>query len=332
MFRRWFAVVSLLFVIPILLFSQSRRPGTGQGMGTLMSRLEIQLTTERSHPLENLPVFVEITSGGGAPQRGYTDSEGRVSFTVPSGTRYDLAVKGPGIETKVESFEIAPGQRSYQEEVEVKLTAGGTTTKAPGGMVSATNLRVPEKAQQEFTKGMKEMSAHNWSKAREHMEKAIKDYPQFDWAYNNMGVAYMQEKNAQGAREAFQKAVAINDKNSDAVRNLARMKLMDNDFSGVKELLIKLGPDPHDAEAFMMLSYAQWQTHAPDAALASALKVHQGDPDRFPLAHLIAARVYEMKGNQNAAQEQYQIYLKEAPDTPDARLAKEGMQRLAAKR
>ncbi len=297
-----------------------------------MSRLDIQLTTERSRPLQDLPAFVEITSGGGAPQRGYTDSEGRVSFTVPSGTRYELAVKGPGIETKVESFEIAPGQRSHREEVEVNLQAGGTTARAPGGIISAGNLRIPEKAQQEFTKGMKEMSAHNWSKAREHLEKAIKYYPQFDWAYNNEGVAYIQEKNTQGAREAFQKAVAINNKNTDAVRNLARMKLMDKNFIGVKELLLKLGPDPHDMEALMMLAYAQWQTREFDAAQATALKVHQGDPDRFPLAHLIAARVYEMKGNQNAAQEQYQIYLKEAPDTPDARLAKEGMQRLAARR
>ena len=218
------------------------------------------------------------------------------------------------------------------EEVEVKLTAGGATAKAPGGMVSAENLRVPEKAEQEFQKGMKEMSAQNWSKAREHLEKAIKYYPQFDWAYNNMGVAYIQEKNPQRAREAFQKAVAINDKNTDAVRNLARMKLMDKDFIGVKELLMKLGSDPRDAEALMMLAYAQWQTREFDAAQANALKVHQGDPDRFPLAHLIAARVYEMKGNQNAAQEQYQMYLKEAPDTPDARLATEGLQRLAAKR
>jgi Tfp pilus assembly protein PilF len=298
----------------------------------MMSRLDVQLTTERSRPLQDLPVFVEITSGGGAPQRGYTDSEGRVSFTVPSGRRYDLAAKGPGIETKVESFEIAPGQRSHMEEVEVKLTAGGTTTKAPGGMVSAENLRVPEKAQQEFTKGMKEMSAQNWSKAREHLEKAIKYYPQFDWAYNNMGVAYIQEKNLQGAREAFQKAVEINNKNTDAMRNLARMKLMDKDFIGVKELLMKLGPDPHDAEALMMLAYAQSQTREFDAALATALRVHQGEPDRFPLAHLITARVYEMKGNQNAAQEQYQIYLREAPDAPDAHIAKEGMQRLAARR
>jgi Tfp pilus assembly protein PilF len=302
-------------------------------MGTLMSKLDIQLTTERSRPLQDLPVFVEVTSiGNNSPQRGYTDTNGRVSFTVPSGTRYQLAVSGPGIKSKTESFEISPGQRSHQEEVEVELQAAGTTTRAPGGMVSAANLRIPEKAEQEFTKGMKEMSAHNWSKAREHLEKAIKYYPQFDWAYNNEGVAYIQEKNTQGAREAFQKAVAINDKNSDAVRNLARMKLVDNDFSGVKELLLKLGPDPHDMEALMMLAYVRWQTREFDAALASALKVHQGDPDRFPLAHLIAARVYEMKGNQDAAQDQYQIYLKEAPDTPDARLAKEGMQRLAAKR
>jgi Tfp pilus assembly protein PilF len=214
----------------------------------------------------------------------------------------------------------------------VELRTGGTATKEPGGMVSAANLRVPEKAGHEFAKGMKEMSAHNWSKAREHLEKAVKYYPQFDWAYNNMGVAYIQEKNTKGAREAFEKAVAINDKNPDAVRNLARMKLMDNDFGGGKELLLKLGPNPQDLDALMMLAYAQLKTHELDAALANALKVHRGDHDRFPLAHLIAARVYEVKGNQGAARGQYQMYLKEAPDTPEAQIAKEGMQRLAASR
>jgi tetratricopeptide (TPR) repeat protein len=297
----------------------------------VLSKLDIQLSDENSRPLLNFPAYIEVASvEGGSPRRGYTDSNGRVSFDVPSSTTYQLTASGPGIESKSVTFAIPPSQRFHHEEIRVKPHTEGTATNAPGGMVSAANLRVPEKAGHEFAKGMKEMNAHNWSKAREHLEKAIKYYPQFDWAYNNMGVAYVQEKNTKAAREAFEKAVAINDKNPDAVRNLARMKLMDNDFSGGKELLLKLGPNPRDLDALMMLAYAQLKTHELDAALANALQVHQGDQDHFPLAHLVAARVYEVKGNQSAAQSQYQMYLKEAPDSPEARIAKEGLQRLAA--
>lgn len=237
-----------------------------------------------------------------------------------------MTASGPGIESKSASFVIPLSERFHHEEIQVHTVA----TNTPGGIVSASTLRVPEKAEREFAKGMKEMSTHNWSKARQHFEKAIKDYPQFDWAYNNLGVTYILEKNTKAAREAFEKAVAINGKNPDAVRNLARTKLMDNDFSGAKELLLKLGPDPRDFDALMMLAYAQLNLHEFEAALTDAMKVLQGDPDRFPVAHLIAARIYEIKGNRSAAQAQYQMYLKQAPNTPQAQLAKEGMGRLTA--
>jgi tetratricopeptide (TPR) repeat protein len=298
--------------------------------GSLPSKLEVQLTAGNSRPLMNTPVYIEVSSVDGGTRRGYTDSDGRVNFDVPSGSSYQLLASGPGIESASASIVIPASQRFYHEELEVKLqTPEGT--RAPGGMVSASKLRVPEKAQHEFAQGMKEMSAHNWSKARQHFEKAIKVYPQFGWSYNNIGVTYVQEKNTKAAREAFEKAVAINDKNADAVRNLARMKLMENDCSGGKALLLRLGPDPRDLDALTMLAFAQLQTHEFDAALTNALKVHRGEPDRFPLAHLVAARVYEIKGNQSAAQAQYQMYLKEAPSTPEAQVAREGMQRLAAK-
>lgn len=329
MFPRCLVVLSLLLIPPTSLFSQTRRPGAGSGSATIAAKLEIQLTGGQSRPLLNVPAYVEVSAvGGGSPRQGYTDANGRVDFTVPSGTRYQLTVSGPGIKGKSSSFEIGPSQRFHHEEVEVELQTAGT--KEPGGMVSAANLRVPEKAGHEFAKGMKEMNAQNWSKAREHFEKAVKDYPQFDWAYNNIGVADIRQNNMQGAREAFEKAVAINDKNQDAVRNLCRLKLADNDFSGAKAMLLKLGPNPDDPDSLTLLAYAQLKTNELDAALANALKVHRGDPDHFPLAHLIAGRVYEVKGNQRAAEAQYQMFLKEAPDSPEARIAKEGMQRVEA--
>jgi len=320
-------VIFVLLILPISLFSQARIPGQARDAA---STLEIQLTIGNSRPLLNTPVYVEVSSFQGGARRGYTDSDGKVNFYVTNGTEYRVNVSGPGVESTSTSFVIGPSERYHHQEIQVVVVPTGTAEKAPGGLVAAANLRVPENARQEFAKGMKEMGAENWSKARQHFEKAVKDYPQFDWGYNNIGVTYVHEKNAQAAREAFEKAVAINDKNMDAVRNLARMKLIDKDYSGGKELLLKLGPAPGDLEALMMLAYAQLNTHEFDAALTNALKVHQGEPDRFPFAYLIAARAYEIKGNQSAAQAQYQMYLQKAPNTPDAQLAKEGMQRVAA--
>lgn len=323
--RRTSVVVSLLLMLPTSLLSQSRVPGQTR---TVISKLEIQLTGPNSRPLLNTPAYIEVSSFQGGAKRGYTDAEGRVDFFVPSGTDYRVTASGPGIERASTSFVIPPDERIHHQEIEVEVHTG-EETKAPGGLVAAENLRVPENASEEFAKGMKQMRTQNWSKARQHFEKAVKDYPRFDWGYNNIGITYVQEKNTKAALEAFEKAVAINDKNAAAVRNLARMKLVDKDYNGGKELLLKLGPNPGDLEALMMLAYAQFNTHEFDAALANALKVHQ-EPDHYPLAHLVAARVYEMKGNQSAAQTQYEMYLKESPNSPDAQLAKEGMQRVAA--
>jgi len=261
--------------------------------------------------------------------RGYTDSSGRVNFFVRSGTDYQVTASGPGIASTSSSFSIPPSETFHQEEVEVRFDTGAAATKGPGGVVSASNLRIPKKATDEFAQGMKEMSARNWSKARQHFEKAIKNYPQFDSGYNNIGVTYIQENNTNAARKAFEKAVAINGKNPDAVRNLARLKLMDNDFNGGKQLLLRLGPDARDFDALSMLAYAELNTNELDAALANALKVQQGGPDRFPIALLIAARVYELKGNRTAARTRYEMYLKAAPDTTQAQSARQGLQRLA---
>jgi len=326
-FRQSSVVVPLLVVVvPIIVFSQSRR---GVGTSTAPAKLEIQLAVGNSRPLRNLPAYVEISSlGGGLALRGYTDFDGRINFDVPSGARYQASISGPGIKSRSTTFDLPPTERFHREEIEVELRRGGTVTSAPGGMVSAPDLRVPKKAGQEFAKGMKEMIAHNWSKARQHLEKAIKYYPQFDWAYNNLGVACIQEKDAKDAREAFEKAVRINEKNIEAVKNLARLKLADNDFAGAKAVLVKPGQELRDPEALTMLSYTQLRTREFDAALANALKVPHGGTDSFPVVHLIAARVYEIKGDRSAAEAQYKEYLKVAPDGPQAGVAKEGLQRV----
>lgn len=295
------------------------------------SRLEIRITTQDSRPLP-MQVLVEISGmGGGTIQQTFTDSEGRASFNVTPGNTFQVKVSGAGVENTTAQCEVTAGENFHNEYIAVKLKPGGNSQGAPGGVISASMLNVPEKARAEFQKGMKDLHDKKLEDAKKHFVKATQEYPKYDWAYNNIGVVDMQMKDEKGARENFAKALEINDKNPDAAKNLARMKLQDEDWAGAKELLAKSNTvAPGNPDTMVLLAYTQMKTKDYDAALANAEKCHITDPDPYPLGHLIAATVREMKGDRAGAQKQYQTFLKEAPDAPQAKNAQEGLARLQA--
>jgi Tfp pilus assembly protein PilF len=306
-------------------------PRTPTSMNRL-ARVEIRITNEQSRPIP-IQVMVELMGlGGGTMQQTFTDPEGRVSFSVPSGKSYQLKVSGPGIENTSAQFDVNSGENFHNESVAVKLKEGAEA-KGPGGMISTTSLNVPEKAHNEFKKGIKDLNAKKLEDAKKHFIKATEEYPQYDWAYNNIGVVDIQLKDDKGAREAFARAVEINDKNPDATKNLARMKIQDNDFAGAKELLVKsITVQPGNPDTLVLLAYTQLKTNQLDEALANAEKCHKSDsgPDLYPLGHLIAGAVREKKGDLAGAEKQYATYLKEAPDGTQAKAAQDGMARVKA--
>jgi tetratricopeptide (TPR) repeat protein len=295
-----------------------------------MSRVEVSITSSDSHPLP-MQALVEIGGvGGGSMQQTYSDPEGRVSFSVPSGKLYQLKVSGPGIEATVVQFEVNSGETFHHESVPVKVLSGAKNA-APGGTVSAAMLNVPEKARTEFEKGMKDLNAKKLEDAKKHFVKATEHYPKYDWAFNNIGVVDMQLHDEKGAREAFAHAVELNDKNPDATKNLARLKIQDTDYAAAKELLIKsIASDPGNPDTLVLLSYSQLKTNQLDEALANAEKCHKAEPDAYPLGHLIAGTVRERKGDLAGAQKQYETFLKEAPDAPQAKAAQDGLARIQA--
>ncbi len=347
MLRSRLSLLLLLSLVSICLFGQARRPAptppstsptgpTGNTTGPRFNpsgntvRLDVQVTTEDSHPLES-QALVEISGiGGGAIQQNYTDMQGRASFSVTAGQTYEVKITGAGIEPARSSFDIMPGESFHHQSVAVKFSSSAKNT-APGGLISANMLNVPVKARREFDKGEDLMRAQKWADAKKHFEKAVQEFPNYDWAFNDIGVADIKLKDQAGAREAFTHAVAINGKNPEATRNLARMKLEDNDFEGAKALLLQSQTAlPGNPDTLTLLAFAQYRTNQFDEALANAEKVHRGEPDPDPLAHLIAGLVRESKGDRAGAEKQMQTYLKEAPDSPQAQIAKEALARIHA--
>lgn len=340
---RCFALCAV-FLLPLAATSQTKNPGPPpptrnpsipSSPGSTYARpvrLEIQITNENSQPLNDVQAMVVLSSMGTPIDRTVTNMDGRANFSAKPGNYYQVTVSGAQIETATASFQLYPTEMNHNERIAVKLKKDAKAI-APGGAISANDLNAPPKARSEFSKGMEDMKAKKFESAKKHFEKAIQEYPKYGWAYNNLGVVEMELKNRAAARAAFEKAVELNDKNPDAAVNLAKLKLEENDFEGARILLNNsLIVLPNDPKALFMLAYCEFNTQHLDSALADAMKVHQGDVDRFPSAHLIAARVLEIKNDTAGAQRQYETYLKEAPDGPQAAIAKEGLVRLEAKK
>ena len=61
-------------------------------------------------------------------------------------------------------------------------------------VTSAAELRIPADAKKAFHKGMDAWEHNDFPKAAEQFEKAVSLYPQYDTAFNNLGVMYLPDE------------------------------------------------------------------------------------------------------------------------------------------
>jgi Tfp pilus assembly protein PilF len=271
-------------------------------------------------------------------EQQFTDGEGRVLFHVSSGSAggYRVRASGADIEEGLsDPITVAPGDRMAVAYVRVqqKQAAGtpvSTSTKTSAS-TSANELKIPADAKRSFMKGMDALYRHDYPTAAGAFEKAVAIYPQYDMAYDNLGVTYVMLAQPDKARAAFERAVQLNDKNADADRNYARLLLGSKENARAVELLNKaLAVEPQDPNTLTLISIAQLRTGDVDAALQNALKVHQLSHENHAAAHYVAGRAYEEKQEYRKATVEYETYLRESPDGPEAPQVRGALARVTA--
>jgi tetratricopeptide (TPR) repeat protein len=199
-------------------------------------------------------------------------------------------------------------------------SAGGSTAKENvGTMTSAGQLRIPPDARKVFDRGYEAWQKKQYEKAAVFFQQAINAYPAYDAAFNNLGVVYMRLDQPDKALVALQTAVKLNDKNADADRNLARLLIMNTEYAKADELVKKsLMVEPSDPGGLTLAAIAELKTGQYPAAVQSAQKVHQLPHDGFASCHYVAGQALERLNKLPDARVQYQLYLQESPDGPDA--------------
>ena len=187
-------------------------------------------------------------------------------------------------------------------------------------------MNVPPKAAKEYDRGNQEMTQQNWSKAIDHFNKAIAIYPQFSAAYNNLGVCYERLGRRDQQREALLQAIRVNGRCVPALLNLSSLDWQENKLAEAGPLLDKvLAADPDNVEALSQLAQVDVAQGQYDLAIAAARKAHSLPHQGYGMVHYSAASAYEHEGKIADAIAELQLFLREAPQSPRAEVARKAM-------
>jgi len=151
---------------------------------------------------------VELMDGigtSGALDSKFTDNSGIVIFQTLDGL-HRYRITGSHIQAYEGEVRIMPNETSHVEHIRVRHAEGEqrASETPPGGLVAAASLRVPASARKAFEKGSEAMRHQGWEQSRGLFETAIRAYPEYDLAYNSLGIVQIQLNDVPAARQSFE--------------------------------------------------------------------------------------------------------------------------------
>jgi hypothetical protein len=228
-------------------------------------------------PLERVILMVEAESSGYAGQ-AQTDSSGNFNLQGLGQDVYEVRVRFPGYEEMSQRVDLTVPSSNYLS-FELRPKPGtGPPALAPEGP-DARLAAVPDKARKEFTK-----ARELWQQGKDpletidHLQKAIKAYPDFADAYVMLATAYVQQNKPADARSALNRAISLNPKLPEAQFTLGMLENSQKDFPGAEKSLLqglKLDDDSPQGHYELAKTYwalGRWQDAEPHALKAATLQ------------------------------------------------------------
>jgi len=274
--------------------------------------------------------LMDAVGTSSAIDRKLTDNDGRVAFQALTGL-HRIRITGPSIRPYEGDLEIARNEASHLERIRVRHADVDrhTNEPLPGGSVAALRLTVPAPARKAFEQAGEALRQQHWQESRALFETAIREYPQYDLAYNGLGMVEVELNQVDAARESFSKAVKLNPDFPAAYRNLARISFAQRNYEEADTLLVKsLEGEPFNVWALSSASNAELLIHKYSDAIAHAHKAHSVPHQGLAGVHIVAALSLEATQQPREAVKEYQLYLDEDTKGRDADRARKAITRL----
>ena len=298
----------------------------------------------------NEPVVVQRVCTGNTYPEGYTDAKGRFSFQVGgdlSMLTSDASVSGARIgqgsmmsggaytndgirEIGIGRFDLSAcvlraelsGYRSDDIQLGMYSVMGNNDVGIIvlhrldgllGNVVSALTLQAPKPAQKAYQNGLREMRKKkpNYKKAVVQYTKAVGEYPEFAAAWAAMGDAKLALKDADGAKEAYSKAIGADPKYLKPYEPLIKMAVDQSDWSGLEtwgSSYLELNPNAGNVR--FLTAVAALNTGKPEKAEEMVLAMQASeDSSKFPQSFQLMGMILEQRAEFEKAAGQYRSFI-----------------------
>jgi tetratricopeptide (TPR) repeat protein len=260
-----------------------------------------------------------------------TDEYGNFAFFgVPSGDYLVVMDKEQDFEPFSQNVSVIqprgmPPQTYY---LSIRLELKGRA-KAKPGVLNAEFANVPKPALIHYDKAVEQAKKGDHPGAIEELKLAIKEYPSFMLAFNELGVQYLNLNQLENADEAFQSALKIVPDAFAALINRGIANVLMKRYGEAVPILRKaLAKNDQSAVGHYFLGQALANLGLFEDAETELLASLKLEKEKMKEAHRILAIIYTSRGAKKQAADELEAYLKLAPDAPDAEKLKDKIRQL----
>lgn len=278
----------------------------------LLGKLEFTEGVEKTM----VDVILESDEGQ-ALDRTTSSPNGEFRFKAVKLGRYWLVIEGEKFENVRERLEVDVRTFGVVNVTLVLHPRNGIRASGSGeNVVSVDSLRrkAPKDAMKEYEKALDEQRKGDPKKVLDHLQKAIKIFPDFYDAHLQLGSHFQKAGNRPEAIKSFEKAVELDPASIKARNELGQLYLDSQEYekaAGIEEEALKIGRVT--ADNFFILGTAYYKLNELDLAEENLQRALTLSPASMGNAHLQLYNVY-MRGRQPMkALEQLDTYLTSFP-------------------
>lgn len=281
-------------------------------------------------PVENR-MRIRLSTMARGDRISTTDGTGNFAFRgLPAGSYTVSIEKEKDFEPTSQSVDImqfrgAPAQ-VYTLNIRLAFKARAEVKTA---VLNAELVNVPQSARAYYDNAVEQAKKNDHPGAIEQLKLAIKEYPTFMLAFNELGVQYLKLNQLENADEAFRGALKIAPDAFAALINRGIANVMMKRYGEAVPILRKaLKKNDQSAVGHYFLGQALANLGLFEQAEKELLASLALGKEEMKEAHRILAVIYTSRGAKKQAADELEAYLKLAPDAPDAEKLKEMIRQL----
>ena len=177
----------------------------------------------------------------------------------------------------------------------------------PGASVSVRQLQIPPKALKELQRASKEFIGGNRLASIEHLEKALRLYPDFKEGHNSLGIQYVRLQQFDKALGEFRTAAALDARYVEPVNNQSAVLFIEGrlpEAESTARHALDLDPEHRPTRYLLGRILAAENQNTPET-----LELLRQSRTNFPVARLVLAQVLAKVGQTDEAVDELRAYL-----------------------